>query len=121
MNNLYEIVKCHSAEYACIVIPTVITNPLEKINELAEKLKNEHISGRILIDFIISSGNSKERYGSIIYDNGFINDSFKYVNIEDNNPIKKASANFFKMKIEMNELPMLNNSQISLLKRGFLI
>ena len=122
MSSAYEIIKYNCDNYACIVIPTSVTNPLENINTLVDQLNKENInSGRILFDFIISSGNSKERYASVQYNNGFVYDSFEYVDVELDNPIRKKSADYLRMKVEKKEFPMLSGSQISLLKNGFTI
>ena len=120
MSRAYEIIKCNGQNYACIVIPTSVTNPLERINCLIEQLNAEHIrSGYILFDFIISAGNSKERYASVLYDNGFVHNSFKYVDVKAEDPIRKKTGDFFREQIEQKELPMLSSSQIALLKGGF--
>lgn len=120
MSSSYEIIKYHCDNYACIVIPTFVNNPLEKINVLTARLQDEQInSGRILFDFIVSSGDSKERYASVLYDNGFVYSSFEYVDVKLDDPIRKMSSDFLRMAIEKTGLPMLSGSQISLLKRGF--
>lgn len=122
MSSAYEIIKCHCENYACIVIPTSVTNPLDRINALVDQLKDEQInSGRILFDFIISSGNSKERYASVQYDNDFVYNSFEYVDVKSDDPIRKISADFLRKEIEKKRLPMLSGSQVSLLKSGFSI
>ena len=120
MDRAYEIIKCNCQNYACIVIPTSITNPLERIGSLVEQLNEEHISsGYILFDFIISAGNSKERYASVQYDNGFIENSFKYIDVKAEDPIRKKTADFLRLQIEKTGMPMLSGSQIALLKGGF--
>lgn len=120
MKKTYEIIKCHDKKYSCIVIPTSCFNPLDRLNLLVFQLKDEQIEfGTILFDFIISSGNSEERYASVLFDGDFINDSFEYVLINKNDPIRKESSDFLRTEIEYTDVSMLSNSQISLLKAGY--
>jgi len=120
MSNAYEIIKYDCDNYACIVVPTAVSNPLEQINVLVEQLKKHQIkTGRVLFDFIISSGNTKERYASVQYDDGFLYNSFEYVDVKADDPIRKLTADFLRMKIESREVPMLSSLQVSLLKKGY--
>lgn len=120
MSNAYEIIKYDCDNYACIVVPTAVSNPLEQINVLVEQLKKHQIkTGRVLFDFIISSGNTKERYASVQYDDGFLYNSFEYVDVKADDPIRKLTADFLRMKIESREVTMLSSLQVSLLKKGY--
>ena len=101
MNKADEIIKIKSNNYVCIVMPTSISNPLEKVSALSEELKRECIQpGRILFDFIISSGNTRERYASVLYENGFAYNSFEYVDVKPDDPIRKESSDFLRAEIE---------------------
>lgn len=120
MSSSYKIIKYNCDNFECIVIPTSVNNPLEKINLLIGQLKEEHIySGCIIFDFIFSSGNSKERYASVQYDNGFVNSSFQYIDVSKDDPIRKVCSDYLRMENHGGLLSMLNKSQISLLKSGY--
>lgn len=120
MGSAYEIIKYNHDDYKCIVIPTSVTNPLEKINSLVTQLNEKNISsGCIIFDFIFSSGNSNERYASVQYDNGFVNSSFRYLDVAVDDPIRKTSSDYLRFGIDNGNLSMLNSSQISLLRRGY--
>lgn len=120
MSSVYEIIKCNCDNYECIVIPTSITNPLERINLLITQLNEKQISsGRIVFDFIFSSGNSRERYASVQYENGFINSSFQYIDIAMDDPIRQVCSDYLRIGIDKGTYSMLNTSQISLLKNGY--
>ena len=121
MGGVYEIVKDITGNYECIVIPTAITNPLENIEILISQLNQEHIhSGSIIFDFIMSSGNTKERYAEVLYDDGFINDSFHYVEIPPNGPIREMCSKHLLKRIDEGKVTVLNGTQLSLLRNGFL-
>lgn len=120
MSSTYEIIKDNCNNYECIVIPIATTNPLENIEALIDQLNQEHIhSGSIIFDFIMSSGNTKERYARVMYDNGFINNSFQFIEIASDDPIRKACSNYLLKRLNEGKTTMLNSSQLSLLKNGY--
>lgn len=119
MEKPYEIIKCHDKKYSCIVIPTFRSNPLDQLDLLTSQLKEKQISGIILFDFILSSGNTEERYASILFDGGFFKITFKCISINKDDPIRKCSSDFLRAKIGYTDVSMLSNSQISLLKAGY--
>lgn len=120
MTSSYEIIKYNVDKFECIVIPTSITNPLEKINLLTEQLREENInSGCIVFDFIFSAGNSTERYASVQYHNGFVNNTFQYIEIPKDNPIRKVCSDYLREKGDEGYFALLDKSQISLLKEGY--
>lgn len=120
MSSAYEIIKDNCSNYECIVIPIAVTNPLENIEALISQLNQQHIhSGSIIFDFIMSSGNTKERYARVLYDNGFINNSFQYIEIASNDPIRKMCSNYLLKRVDEGKVTMLNGSQLSLLKNGY--
>lgn len=120
MSGLYEIIKDNCSNYECIVIPIATTNPLENVETLISQLNQEHIeSGSIIFDFIMSSGNTKERYAKVLYDNGFINNSFQYIEIASNDPIRKKCSNYLLKRIDEGKVTTLSGSQLSLLKNGY--
>lgn len=120
MSSAYEIIKDNCSNYECIVIPIATTNPLENIEVLISQLNQEHIySGSIIFDFIMSSGNTKERYASVLYDNGFINNSFQYVEISANDPIREMCSNYLLKRVDDGKATMLSGTQLSLLKNGY--
>ncbi len=120
MSSAYEIIKDNCNNYECIVIPIAATNPLENIEILVSQLSQEHIhSGNIIFDFIMSSGNTKERYARVIYDNGFIINSFQYIEIASDDPIRKMCSNYLLKRANEGKTTMLNSSQMTLLKNGY--
>ncbi len=120
MSSVYEIIKDNCSNYECIVIPIAATNPLDNIEALISQLEQEQIhSGSIIFDFIISAGNTKERYAKVRYDNGFVNNSFQYIEIESNDPIRKMCSNYLLKRVREGKVTMLSNTQLSLLKNGY--
>lgn len=122
MSSIYKIIKENCNSYECIVIPIAATNPLENIETLIFELKQEHVhSGNIIFDFIMSSGNTKERYASVLYDNGFINNSFQYIEVALNDPIRKICSKYLLERVEEGKATMLSSSQLSLIKNGYFL
>lgn len=119
-NNAYKIIKCNDSRYSCIVIPTSRRNPLENVSLLLSQLKEENIkAGRLLFDFIISVGNTEERYASIFFDSGFSNESFEYEKLGTNDPIRKESDDYLRSAKEYLNASALPKSQIVLLNAGY--
>lgn len=122
MSSVYKIIKVNCVDYECIVIPIATTNPLDNIEALISQLNQEQIhSGSIIFDFIFSSGNTQERYAKVLYDNGFVNNSFQYIEIELNDPIRRMCSDYFLERIHEGKVTMLNNSQLLLLKNGYVL
>jgi len=120
MGITYEIIKENCDNCQCIVIPIAYTNPLEDIDTLISKLSQEDIhSGDIIFDFIMSSGNTKERYAKVSYDNGFVNGSFKYIQIASDDPIREKCSKYLLKRINEGKATMLSSSQQALLKNGY--
>lgn len=120
MGSAYEIIKENCNSYECIVIPIATTNPLENIETLISQLNQEHIqSGFIIFDFFMSSGNTKERYAKVKYDKGFINNSFQYIEIASDDPIRKMCSNNLLKRVYEGKVTMLSAPQLSLLKSGY--
>lgn len=120
MSSSYEIIKENCNSYECIVIPIAATNPLENIETLIPQLVQAQIhSGSIIFDFIMSSGNTKDRYARVLYDDGFISNSFQYVEIPPNDPIRRVCSNYLLKRAEEGKATMLSSSQLALLKKGY--
>ena len=120
MSSVYEIIKDNCSNYECIVIPIAATNPLENIETLISRLNQEHIhSGSIIFDFIMSAGNTQERYARVLYDDGFINNSFQYIEIPSNDPIRKMCSNYLLKRVDEGKITMLSGAQLSLIKNGY--
>lgn len=120
MSSTYEIIKKDCNSYECIVIPIAITNPLENIEDLISQLNQKQIySGCIIFDFIMSSGNTKERYASVLYDNGFVKNSFHYIQLASDDPIRKTCSDYLLKRAEEGKATMLNDSQLHLIKSGY--
>ncbi len=120
MGITYEIIKENCDNCQCIVIPIAYTNPLEDIDTLISKLSQEDIhSGNIIFDFIMSSGNTNERYAKVSYDNGFVNGSFEYIQIASDDPIREKCSKYLLKRINEGKATMLSGSQQALLKNGY--
>lgn len=120
MGITYEIIKENCDNCQCIVIPIAYTNPLEDIDTLISKLSQEDIhSGNIIFDFIMSSGNTNERYAKVLYDNGFVNGSFEYIQIASDDPIREKCSKYLLKRINEGKATMLSSSQQALLKNGY--
>lgn len=106
-----------------IVFSTSYISPLKYINEIEQELFNQvNEEVEIIFDLILSSGNSKERYGKAIY-NGkqFDRKSFQYISIPKTNELRNFSTQYYEKCSYFVENSILNSIQKKMLCKGICI
>ena len=88
-------------ENKCIIFSTTYVSPLDFIKDIENDLRSIiNYSIDVIFDFLLSSGNSQERFGRINYTgSGFDMRSFQFISVPKKNNLRKVSANFKKIRI----------------------
>lgn len=118
----YEI-NVLSEENKCIIFSTTYVSPLDFINDIENDLKSiVNYSIEVIFDFLLSSGNSQERFGKINYTGSeFDMRSFQFINVPKKNNLRKVSVNYYKYKDENLENSILTSMQKKMIKKGIAI
>lgn len=118
----YEI-NVLSEENKCIIFSTTYVSPLDFINDIENELRRiVNYSVEVVFDFLLSSGNSQERFGRINYTGSeFDMRSFQFINVSKKNDLRKVSANYYKDKDQNLENSILTSIQKKMIKKGIAI
>ncbi|WP_160680889.1 type II toxin-antitoxin system RnlB family antitoxin [Clostridium sp. C8-1-8] len=118
----YEI-NILTEENKCIIFSTTYVSPLDFLKDIEKDLMNiVNYSMEVVFDFLLSSGNSSERFGQINYTaNGFDMKSFKFIKIPPKNQLRELSVNYYKDKDENLDNSILTSIQKKMIKKGIAI
>ena len=118
----YEITVLRE-ENQYIIFSTTYISPLDFIKDIEKDMKDiVNYNVEVVFDFLLSSGNSKERFGKINYNsNGFDMRSFEFINVPKKNKLREISANYYKDKNENLDNSILTTIQKKMIKKGIVI
>lgn len=118
--SVYEILPSNNNMFMCIILPTSYYNPLKEIDALIKQIGERYsVSGYVIFDFLLSSGNTSERFAKVFFDKGFVADTFSYITLDNNNPIRKYISNFLNTKSFYLTHSVLTNAQRNLIESGY--
>ena len=106
-----------------IVFSTSYISPLKFIKEIEEELSNQvNTEIEVIFDLLLSSGNSKERYGKAIYDGEQFNrESFQYINVLKTDILRRFSAKYYEKRNDFLDNSILNSILKKMLCNGICI
>lgn len=120
--NVYEILPSNNDMFMCIILPTSYYNPLKEIDALIKQLREKYSdSGYVIFDFLLSTGNTKERFAKAFFDNGFSANAFTYVNLESNDPIRRYTSNYLSTKNFYLKYSVLTKAQRNFIENGYYV
>ena len=95
-----------------IVVMKTCEPPLSYLNEIGKHLSLSSFSGPIIIDQLLHSGNTDERFIGCYFDGtNFKKESFEYKGIPANDQIRKYICEILKNDPEVIEFTILDQSQ----------
>lgn len=126
MKNHYEILELKE-EYGFMVMSlnkfNVACNSKEMISVAAEVKKRDLKNEKILLDNLLTSGNTDERFIEIDIDSegNMLSESLRFVQIDKESPIRKKSTEYLSKMEKLVEYSVLNSGQKILIKNGLTI
>ena len=121
MNN-FELVILDERKQNIIVVMKTSEAPFEFVYEIQESLKSINFVGKIIIDELLHSGNTKERFISGYFDGDtFTEASFKYELVEKRSEIRSYICEYLSKDNEILDYCGLTEKQQELIRRGFII
>ncbi|MDY3360015.1 MAG: type II toxin-antitoxin system RnlB family antitoxin [Clostridium celatum] len=115
----FNIVVMNDFKYSVVIIDKTSEPPTYLLPKLKDELISNSISGDILIDSLLYSGNSNERFIKANFiDGDFIKGSFEFVDIERGNVIRKITSDYLRDNQELIEFSILSTMQKRLVIKG---
>lgn len=118
----YDILRTDMTEYPYFVISTSYETPLSNMENISQELSSFQNEFKIIFDFLLCSGNSSERFYEAFFDGKELKfNSFKNLNIDKKNKLRKISCEYLKEHSGYLENSVLNSHQIKMLEKGIVI
>ncbi|OCL85167.1 Antitoxin LsoB [Arcobacter porcinus] len=105
-----------------IVYSISFHSPTEQIKSIEKELINKDFKGKVIFDFLLTNGDTKQRYFETFFDGKEINlNNFKNI-FEKSNELKKISLEFyFKNFKYVEQSEIVSKSTKFLIKKKFVI
>jgi len=89
------------------------------LSDLEQRFKEKKYKGKVIIDLLLSNGNSNNRYVEINF-NGLEFEIKQAKTIQPNSELERISITFYKKNPELLDNCTLNHAQQFLVKKGIL-
>jgi hypothetical protein len=102
-------------DVSALVFATSVERPHEYLSMLADELRAQHVSGRMVFDLLMSNGPKSSRYFCSVFD------GFQFGRMEPVEPdacLREVAAKFFSSHIEEFDTSLLTPAMRYALKRG---
>lgn len=121
MNN-FDIIGIDDKDVQILVVMKTSDSPFDFVDELQEHLKTIGFSGIFVIDELLHSGNTEERFISGFFDgNSFDNSKFVFKNIAKKSNIRSYICEYLKSDMEVLNYSGLTDRQQKLISHGCVI
>lgn len=121
MNN-FDIIGLDDKDVQILVVMKTSDSPFDFVDELQEQLKTIGFSGIFVIDELLHSGNTEERFISGFFDgNSFDNSKFVFKNIAKKSNIRSYICEYLKSDMEVLNYSGLTDRQQKLISHGCII
>lgn len=112
----FEIIRLDNQNFNILVIMKTNEPPLFEDNQICEELKNFD-KGKILMDQMLHSGNSKERFISCFFDGESLSD-FQFETITKGDPLREHMCAYLRSDPELLKYSVLTTRQQRLIAHG---
>ncbi len=121
MNKFYSIDNVGVLDFTALLILANSDSPFNDIGEIEEILTQNYVEGKFLIDQILHSGNTNERFIEFELSNGkIISDTIKFSQIPKDSPIRDQSRKML-CDNDLIDYSILSNIQKRMLQKGIAI
>lgn len=109
--NKFGIICTDNENYRAFIIMRCSDSPLQYLDQIQKALSEKKISGNILIDQLLHSGNNAERFIKAYFDSKqFDAKTFNFENISKDAEYRKISCSYFK-NAKLIKYSLLNTTQ----------
>lgn len=118
----FDIISLNDKDVKILVVMKTCDSPFDYVDELQEQLKAIGFSGIFVIDELLHSGNTEERFISGFFDgNSFDNSKFVFRNIAPKSNIRDYICDYLKSDMEVLNYSSLTDKQQKLISHGCII
>lgn len=118
----YKIEYIKGGIYSALIVSLTYKNILNEIENIEKDLVLNKISGMIIIDNLLKSGNSEERFINAFFDGyKFDRKTFRFVGLSRTDQIRKLSCSLLRQQRNIIEMSVLDKFQKDLLMKGLSI
>ena len=115
----YDFVELNDEDLELLIVMKTNESPFEYIQEFQAKLMEIAFSGNVIIDGLLHSGNTEERFISGFFDGfAFDNSKFKFKDIERKSVIRNYICEYLKSDEELLMYSGLTTMQQKLILKG---
>lgn len=115
----YDVLRSADSNYPVYIIENSCEPPTSLLKDIENDLSSLGISGEIIIDSLLYNGNNQERFISAYFNgNKFDSGTFKFIEVDNNNILRKLTSEYFRKNISLIEYSILNNHQKKLIIHG---
>jgi len=96
----YKVVKIEHSEYSYMIFSESYETPFSYLDKICDELKNYNmLKCKVIFDMLLNMGNTSERFVETVFDGEyFVDATFKYINIDKKNELRRISTDFFRRK-----------------------
>lgn len=102
-----------------LIVMKTCEPPFNYLSAISQYLKSTSFSGTVVIDQLLHSGNTNERFIVVLFDGEqFLKSSFEFKIIDRRSQIRKYICDFLREDPEAIDFTILNQSQKRLISKG---
>lgn len=118
----FDIIKLKEEEMKLLIIMKANDSPFEYMDEIKERLIMLHYSGILVIDSLLHSGNTEERFIKGFFDGlAFEHTKFSFENVPKKSVLRKYMCEYLRSEEELLRYSGLSSQQQNLILKGFVI
>lgn len=120
--NEYVVYKIRDNDYCVLILGISFEGVLAKLSEIEQTLKNEHVTGWVVMDSLLKTGGGQNRFSSAYFDGKkILVSTTKNVVIPRESNIRKSSTYYLKSHPELLRYSILSEQQKKLIEHGVVI
>lgn len=120
--NTFDIIMVNEQKENILVVMKTSEPPFDFISEIESSLREKHYVGTVIIDELLHSGNTEERFIRGYFDgNKFASGSFTFVSVDKKSKLREHICFYLLEDKERLELSILTSRQQKLIERGCVI
>jgi hypothetical protein len=118
----YKIENINGGTCSALIVVLTYENIFGYLEKIEKELADRNISGKIIFDNLLKSGNNKERFIAGFFDGKtFDKKSFEFISLERTDSIRVLSCSLLKQYENVIEMSTLNKFERDLLMSGLSI
>ena len=117
--NDFNIIDIENEEFNILILMMTCDSPFDYITEIAEQLNNKQFKGSVIIDEMLHSGNSDERFITGYFDGvAFDENSFRFLTVPARSDLRQPMCTYLASDLDVLNYSILTIRQQKLISKG---